>query len=1677
MRRLSILAMALVFFVSVFAANEEKYSFTTKMFLLEQQNGRQDGPRRTPRKGEKANLPAPTRRSDIASSEMVNGVECISAFIRLDDNTNVSDLEALGVTVREKFMNGLITAFIPVDKLDDVAAIARVKRINVASRMKPLTDKGRQYTNTDDVLTQSTDAIQAGLPKKYDGTGVLMGITDSGIDFQHKAFRDKNNGYRAVGAYQVKANGSSYTRNEYTQATMANATYDDASDHGTHTCSTAGGSSVIISGSNVTVTDDHASATYGGMAPGSDLWLAGIGDLNSADLADSFEKIINYAETNNMPVVISNSWGSGWGARDGASDFNDVVNKYFGDQYPNRVCLFASSNDAGNGTTSAPGGAWFGGTASSGSPVGSIMNCTSPSYGYAAYSSHIAAAWSRSSTSLKCNIYILNSAGTILSSKTGLSGSSNGTSVSGLSGISGTLYLISDYNNGKAGLHLYSNDYMTPSSSGNRIAIEVYPSSGSAHIDVWADGYNWFSADKTTNSHTWTRGSDDMSVSDEATLPNVISVGAYVSKTRVTSYSGSSYTYDSGSLSDIADFSSYATAEASPTGQFYPWIAAPGAQIVAAVNSHSTEYISGDSKEQRVNSNTTYPYGAMQGTSMATPTAAGIVAVWLQVAKENDIELTLTDIKTIMKESAIQDTYATTGSNHTHFGNGKIDCLAGIKYILDNYVSSDPTITASATNLTFDETVKGQSETQTLTVTGRNLTGNITATLGGANAAMFSLSPTTLSAEGGEITVTYAPTATGSHAATITLTSNGAQNVVVNVSGTATFAKALPVLNEASNVGATSFTASWTDDTEAQYIASYDLLVNSGNVTVDDEITRATTGVTGTSYSGWTDKEGESGAVYAGNSAGSYEAIQLRSSNNNSGIVTTTSGGKIKKVTVEWNSNTADGRTLNVYGKNTAYSAATDLYKSSTQGTLIGTIVKGTSTELEVDGDYDYVGVRSSSSAMYLDKITFTWEPGGSNNAPARASEQGDESSRTITGITAKSYTVENLTQGETYNFKVRSNYTDNTQSDWSAAKKVTLLAVVTPTLSISPAEVTIGETTVGENGTATFTVTGSNLTDDVEIALADENNVFSIEPATLTAAQAMAGAQVTVTFAPVAAGSFSATATASSTDAEAATVSISATAVPAPLVKYDPVLQPADEALVGTTFFTAEWSDDTPAENVTGYTLEVNIHEEPTPPVVTTLLSEDFSEITSNTSAITNFDDYFANSGWTGSYVYREDGAIRLASRNNAGSLTSPALDLSNSSGKVTVKFSAAYYGSDNSSVVVSCGDASQSTALTNTAADYAIVLDCPAEADQHVTFSTTAKQKRYNIYNLEILSGDATAAAAPARASEQGDENSRVITGITDKSYKVEGLATGATYNYKVKAHYADDTESAWSEEREVTLNLPTPVITATPAVIAFSGTYPEEVETGEFTVTGTDLRGDINVTLSGDDAFSIDVESIAQADAGQGAQVVVTFAPMQAGSFSATVTLSSEGADDVTVTLSGEAEIVKETPVMETPTPETVSTKSFMAVWNEVPNVESYTLQVVKQANGNGAPARAPQETVSGNTLTVTGITETSYVVANLEPATTYDYRVKAVYTDGDESDWSNAQSVTTKVATGIGGIAAAGNVSLTGRVLTGGAATRVYNVAGMELPGNNGVWTLAPGTYIVVDNGTASKIHVK
>lgn len=142
-----------------------------------------------------------------------------------------------------------------------------------------------------------------------------------------------------------------------------------------------------------------------------------------------------------------------------------------------------------------------------------------------------------------------------------------------------------------------------------------------------------------------------------------------------------------------------------------------------------------------------------------------------------------------------------------------------------------------------------------------------------------------------------------------------------------------------------------------------------------DTLNQALIGITGTNYDSWSNLtvSGGSGAVYAGNSAGDNNSIQLRSNKSNSGIVTTTSGGKVSSITVVWNDATQNTRTLNVYGKDSAYAAATDLYDSTKQGTLLGTIVKGTSTTLNITGSYTYIGLRSNSGAMYLTSIQISF--------------------------------------------------------------------------------------------------------------------------------------------------------------------------------------------------------------------------------------------------------------------------------------------------------------------------------------------------------------------------------------------------------------------------------------------------------------------------------------------------------------------------------------------------------------------------------------------------------------------------------------------------------------------------------------------------------------------------------
>ena len=96
-----------------------------------------------------------------------------------------------------------------------------------------------------------------------------------------------------------------------------------------------------------------------------------------------------------------------------------------------------------------------------------------------------------------------------------------------------------------------------------------------------------------------------------------------------------------------------------------------------------------------------------------------------------------------------------------------------------------PTITTSVTKLSFGTVGKGGSKPLTFTVSGANLTGNITLSSSNSN---FTISPSTITpsqaAAGKTVTVTYKPTATGSHSATITIGGGSASSKIVNLTGT-----------------------------------------------------------------------------------------------------------------------------------------------------------------------------------------------------------------------------------------------------------------------------------------------------------------------------------------------------------------------------------------------------------------------------------------------------------------------------------------------------------------------------------------------------------------------------------------------------------------------------------------------------------------------------------------------------------------------------------------------------------------------------------------------------------------------------------------------------------------------------------------------------------------------------
>lgn len=104
------------------------------------------------------------------------------------------------------------------------------------------------------------------------------------------------------------------------------------------------------------------------------------------------------------------------------------------------------------------------------------------------------------------------------------------------------------------------------------------------------------------------------------------------------------------------------------------------------------------------------------------------------------------------------------------------------------YEDAGPTLLVPSEPISFGDIETGYNDTKTFSISGMKLTADATLEITGTNAAMFSVSPTTITATDGniaakDVTVTYTPTTTGTHSATLTI-SSGDLSREVSLSGT-----------------------------------------------------------------------------------------------------------------------------------------------------------------------------------------------------------------------------------------------------------------------------------------------------------------------------------------------------------------------------------------------------------------------------------------------------------------------------------------------------------------------------------------------------------------------------------------------------------------------------------------------------------------------------------------------------------------------------------------------------------------------------------------------------------------------------------------------------------------------------------------------------------------------------
>lgn len=599
-----------------------------------------------------------------------DGVSTIGAFIVLKDDAETDWLEDFGVKIYKR-SGKVVTAEIPVDKIVSVSEQEDVLTVDVEKPVRLLNDASRIHSRADEVQAGSA------LNQPYTGNGVVVGICDQGIDFNHIAFMDADGKTRVKRAYLsddrsgtppsgINMYGGRFSGSAYeTSEEIATLTTDyNAGSHGTHTSGTAAGS--------------YMGNNYYGYAPGADLVLCGMASLTNMNIANSMMYVFDYAASVNKPAVINCSLGDDLGPHDGTSSLELIMDELSGE---GRIISIAAGNEGSDPLYA---------TKSFENPEDELkVLLTGINGGYNQYSG-IVDAWSRTGESIgvKAVVYdlsknevvyetpVVDDRDYVVYSSAGipeLAKYYNGTI---------TFYTGIDNNNQKYNIYCQVNLTALSQWRPNYCVGLVYTGDTGQQVDVWADAQNTLLA--TLDIPGWTNGTPDCSINSMATGDQTISVGSYNSKVSYKAINGGQYGY--GDRFPENEISSFSSSGIDMRGISRPDVLAPGAIIVSPVNGYDSYTV----KTQRMalaeevkGENRNYHWGDMIGTSMATPAVTGIIALWL----EADPTLTPDRIKEIINKTSVKDAYV--ANSPVRSGAGKIDAYAGLLEVLKGATGLD----------------------------------------------------------------------------------------------------------------------------------------------------------------------------------------------------------------------------------------------------------------------------------------------------------------------------------------------------------------------------------------------------------------------------------------------------------------------------------------------------------------------------------------------------------------------------------------------------------------------------------------------------------------------------------------------------------------------------------------------------------------------------------------------------------------------------------------------------------------------------------------------------------------------------------------------------------------------------------------------------------------------------